>query len=207
MAILETLTSSGLGVAILLIVTLFVGGAGVGVTWIILQQRRYKQFLCEIWQQDGFGQFTIKHDDAGIFVDSQTKNKRLFLKKHNVGLEPDNVPYLITDKGRKKVYLLQTGLKNFRYIKPVITENMITFTVGEEDVNWAINSYERQKKLFAQSWLIQYMPFILLAFVSIIILIMFIQLFKQLPMIKDIVLEMKEVVQGLAQAKSGTTVI
>lgn len=207
MALLETITASGIGVAVMIVVVLLVGGAAIGITWLVMQQRRYKQFRCEIWQQEGSGNFVIKHDDAGIFVDSKTKNKRLFLKKHNVGLDPDNVPYYVDTKGKKKVYLLQTGLKNFKYMRFHIDDGLIKFTVGEEDVNWAINSYERQKKLFAQSWLAQYMPFIMLAFVSIVILVLFIHLFRQIPIIKDLVVEMKEIAKLLVQARSGTTVI
>ena len=103
--------------------------------------------------------------------------------------------------------LLQTGLKNFRYIKPKITADRLRFTVGEEDVNWAVNSYERQKKIFAQSWLAQYMPFMALAFVSIIILILFINLFKVAPDLKEAAIALKEAAQQMAQAKTGTIIV
>lgn len=204
---LETISSGGLNIAVLLIVILFIGVAAIGVTVLLMRWRRYNQFHIEIWQKDGFGHLTIKYDKGGVFVDGKTQNKRLFLKAHNVGLDPDNIPYLITPTGKKKVMLLQTGLKNFKYIKPMVNDNLLHFKVGEEDVNWAINSYERQKKIFAQSWLAQYLPFIMLAFVSMIILIMFIQLFNKFPIILEIVKELKEVTMQLAQAKSGTTVI
>lgn len=204
---LNWLSSSGLSIAILLIIILFVGAAAIGITVLILKWRRYQQFIIEIWQKDGFGQFMVKYDKGGIFVDDKTKNKRLFLKDHNVGLDPDNVPYLTSSKGKKKVLLLQTGLKNFKYIRPAISENLMHFTVGEEDINWAINSYERQKKMFAQHWLAQYLPFIMLAFVSMIILIMFIHLFKIAPDIKLAADALKEAAQALAQARSGTTIL
>lgn len=207
MALLEYLSSSGLSIAVILIIVLFIGAAAIGATVLIMKWRRYQQFHIEIWQKDGFGHLTIKYDQGGVFVDDKTGNKRLFLKKANVGLDPDNIPYLVTPTGKKKVMLLQTGLKNFRYIKPMVRDDLLYFTVGEEDVNWAINSYERQKKLFAQSWIAQYLPFIMLAFVSMIILIMFIQLFNKFPVILEIVKELKEVALHLAQAKSGTTII
>lgn len=207
MAWLDWISSSGLSIAIILIVVLFVGAAAIGITVLILRWRRYQQFVIEIWQKDGFGQFMVKYDKGGIFVDDKTKNKRLFLNDHNVGLDPDNVPYLTSAAGKKKVLLLQTGLKNFKYIRPVISEHLMHFTVGEEDVNWAINSYERQKKMFAQHWLIQYMPFIMLAFVSIIILILFIHLFKVAPDMKEAAIALKEAAQAMAQARSGTLVL
>lgn len=203
----KSLSTGGTSIAVLLIVLLFVAAAAIGIIVLIGKWRRYQQFVCEIWQKDGFGQFKVKYDKAGIFVDDKTKNKRLFLKRANVGLEPDNIPYLTTDQGKRKILLLQTGLKNFRYIRPTIKDDLFYFTVGEEDVNWAINSYERQKKLFAQSWIAQYLPFIMLAFVCIIILILFIQLFNKFPVMLEMIKEMKEVAQALAAAKSGTTVI
>lgn len=207
MAWIETVTGIGSNIAILIIVVLFLAVAVVGILYITQNWKKYKQFQIEIWQKDGFGQFTVKYDDGGIFIDGRTQNKRLFLKKNNVGLNPDNIPYLTTQDGRKKVYLLQTGLKNFSYIKPKIKDELIHFTVGEEDVNWAVNAYERQKKLFAQSWIAQYLPFIMLAFVCMIILILFVQLFNKFPLILEMIKEMKEVARALAQAKSGTVII
>ena len=131
MALIESIGSGGLWIAVLLIAALFVGGLAVLVTWLYLKWKRYQQFEIEIWQRDGLGQLNVKYDKGGIYVDSKTKNKRLFIKKHGVGLDPDNVPYMPSGKNKKKVLLLQTGLKNFRYIKPIITGGMMSFVVGE----------------------------------------------------------------------------
>jgi len=203
----------GVGAKILNVTVAILSGVvllGLGWIGIVSYQKkvaRYQQFNCVIWQNDGFGQITEKYDKAGIFVDDATKNKRLYLKKANVGLSPDNIPFIPAARGKKKVYLLQTGLKNFKYIKPNISSDLIHFTVGEEDVNWAINTYERGKKLFSQSWIAQYLPFIILAFVCLIILVLFMSLFKQIPEIKALVTELAEVAKYLAQCKTGTTVI
>jgi len=205
---LEDIASGAGWVAIILIAGVFVAALAALSTWLLLKWKQYKQFDIEIWQQDGLGQLNVKYDSGGIFVDSKTKNKRLFLKKHKVGLDPDNVPYMPSTKGRKKVLLLQVGLKNFRYIKPSINaQGFMTFNVGEEDVNWAINSYERQKKIFGQTWLAQYLPFMIIAFVSIIILILFINLFKVAPDLKDAAVALKEAAQAMAQAKTGTVYV
>jgi len=179
----------------------------LGWNFYVKKFKRFQQFNVVIWQKDGFSQFKIKYDKAGIFIDDATKNKRLFLKQANVGLNPDNVPYLTSSSGKKTIYLLQTGLKNFKYIKPNITDDYISFTVGEEDVNWAINSYQRDKQRFSQSWLMQYLPFIILAFVCMIILVLFMQLFKQFPVMKEMLAEMTEIAKYLAQAKTGTITI
>ena len=196
------ITGSGAVIALLVIMAIIVIG------WLLYDKhiRRYQQFKCIIWQKDGFRQLTQKYDDAGIFVDKDTQKKRLFLKRARVGLSPDNTPF-ITGGKKKTIYLLQTGLKNFKYIKPVISDGHIKFSVGEEDVNWAIFDYEKQKKKFAQSWIVQYLPFIILAFVCLIILILFMYLFKQFSTIKDLIVELQTLAKIVAAAKSGTAVI
>lgn len=204
---LEDIAQGGLWIAVLLIGVIFVAGFFALATWLYLRWKQYQQFEIEIWQQDGLGKFNVKYDKGGIFVDPKTKNKRLFIKKHKVGLDPDNVPYMPSPSGKKKVLLLQTGLKNFRYIKPTISGQGLGFEVGEEDVNWAINAYERQKKTFGQSMIMQLLPFLIIAFVSIIILILFINLFKVAPDLKDAAVALKEAAQSLAQAKSGTVYV
>jgi hypothetical protein len=176
------------------------------IALIIIKQRRWKQFRCVIFEKDAFGQKVIDFDDAGIFVDGKTKNKRFFLKKYNVGLTPDNVPYVPAGK-TKLVFLYRSGHKNFRYINFNVTDNGMAIKVGEEDLNWAINAYERQKKLFSSSMLLQYMPFIMLAFVSIIILIIFIYFFRHFSDLASFAEAMKEAMKYYAQANSGTTVI
>ena len=129
------------------------------------------------------------------------------MKKSNVGIQPDNIPYIHTTGGKKIVYLLKTGLKNYRFINPIISKDIVAFNVGEEDVNWAINDYERAKKAFGQSLLMQLLPFIVLAFTSIIILILFIFLFKKLDVLSEFGASLAEAAKYVAQAKSGTTII
>jgi hypothetical protein len=79
--------------------------------------------------------------------------------------------------------------------------------VGEEDVNWGVNAYERQKKIFGSNALLQYLPFIALGFVSIVILIMFIYFFKQFSVLKDVALAFESAARTLAQANGGTVVL
>jgi len=178
----------------------------LGLIYAILKWKKYKQFDCRIWEKDGFGQWRETTDGAGIFVDKKTQNKRFFLRKNNVGLEPDNVPY-IPAGGRKVVYLLCTGLKNFRFIKINVGNPNITLDVGEEDVNWAINAYERQKKIFNRDLFMQYLPFAILAFVCVIILIIFIYFFKNFDVLKDVAVALKEAAKEMARAKAGTVII
>lgn len=194
-----------LNIGIIIISIVVAGGLLLLALFLYFKWKRYREYSCIIWEKDGFGQMKQTSDRAGIFVDGRTKNKRLFLKNANVGLDPNNVPY-VQQGGSKFIYLLRTGLKNFQYIRPVIGNPAITLTVGEEDVNWAVNAYERQKRLFAQNIFMQYLPFIALAFVSIIILVIFIYFFKEFSTLKALGSSMSEAAKAIAQAQ-GTTII
>jgi len=195
-----------LNIALMVLSVVLVGGIIVGA-WVWGKYLgKFRQFKCVIWERDGFGQLKESSDTAGVFVDNKTKNKRLFLKKNKVGLNPDTVPYLQCGK-LKTIYLLKTGLKNFSFINVNVKEPTVSLSVGEEDVNWSINAYERQKKLFQSGLLMQLMPFIMIAFVSIIILILFVYLFKNFAAFTDAALALKEAAQSIAGARSGTVVI
>lgn len=200
--------SGALSVTIVIIFAVVILCIVGGVYFAYLQKKKYSQFVCTIWERDGFGQLRQLFDTAGIFVDKKTNNKRFFMRLANVGLEPDNIPYLPGPTGKKYVYLLRTGLKNFAFIRPNVgPTGTIQLKVSEEDVNWGINAYERQKKIFQSSTLMQYMPFILLALVSIVILIIFIYFFKDFGVLKDAALALKDATANLAAAKTGTTIL
>ena len=163
------------------------GGLIGGGLWWYFKEKKYKEFTCVVWDKEN-GE---ARDSAGIFVDGKTNNKRFFMKKFNVGLCPDNVPY--KRLGAKKiVYLIRDGLKNFRFVKLNVSNPNMYMTVTEEDVNWAVNAYDRQKKLFQQSILMQMLPIISLVFVSMVILILFFYLFKKFDVITAVASELKE---------------
>jgi hypothetical protein len=191
-----------------LVIVILVGG-GIVVAGIVLFLKwwKYSQFSCRIWEQDGFGQWRETVDRAGIFVDRKTNNKRFFLKKANVGLSADNVPYISTKGVRKIVYLLRTGLKNFRFIRITPSNPSVFLNVTEEDVNWAVNAYERQKKIFSKDLFLQYLPFMILAFVCIIILVIFIYFFKNFDTLKEVAVAFREAASSIAQANAGTVIV
>lgn len=204
---MATIADKIVNFAIIILGGLLISGIIGLIVHLHLKRKRYKQFKCVIWGRDGFGQLAESQDEAGIFVDSKTKNKRFYMFKNKVGLNADSVPYVSSGKD-KIVYLYQTGLKNFHFIKIGITEPAkVQFTVGEEDVNWGINSYERAKKMFSQSLLMQLMPYIMLAFVSLIILVLFIYLFRQFGALSTFIEKATIFIDHVAAAQSGTTVI
>lgn len=201
MAVMEGVASTALTVGLLIVSTVIIA---MGIFALVLwsnNKKKYGQYNCHIW--DGKG---VSFDTAGVFVDKKTKNKRLFLRKFNVGLNPDKIPYKLAGK-RKIIYLVRYGLKNFRFVDPIVNADTFTIKVGEEDVNWALNAYDRGKIAFTKDWLEKYLPFILIAFVSIIILILFIYLFKQLDTLKEFVLVARDIAVILAQARAGTVVM
>jgi uncharacterized membrane protein len=211
MALMDSLNGMGTGALSIFVigalVVLVVAVIGVGY-WLHRQRKKYSAYRCVVWERDGFGQLRMLFDDAGIFIDKKTNNKRFFMKLANVGLEPDNIPYLPASDNKKYVFLLRTGLKNFTFIKPNVgPTGQIVLKVGEEDVNWAINSYERQKKIFASNTLMAYMPFIALAFVSLVILVIFIYFFRNFKVLAQVADSLNLAAQAMAQASSGTLVL
>jgi hypothetical protein len=205
---LSSIGSGAANIGVTIFLMLLTIGVVVGVVMLIQYRKKYKQFKITIWGRDSFGGIYEEYDEAGIFVDRHTGNKRLFLRRNKVGLNPDNIPYVINKKGKKMIYLTRVGLKNFNYLKPRMNlEGVVSFSVGEEDVNWAVNAYERQKKLFGGNILLQYLPFIALALVSIVILIVFIYLFKNIGVLKDVAVAFQEAATAFAQSQGGTVVI
>jgi len=198
------IASGALNIAVIIGTIIVVGGFLVFLTWFIMYKVLRYNYRCVIFDQNNI---TASQDKAGIFVDGKTKNKRFFLQKYNVGLDPNNVPWKLIS-GKKTVFLIMDGLKNFRFLDINIKPNPGAYiSVGEEDVNWAINDYEKQKKLFQDSKLLQFMPYIAIAFVSIIILTIFIYFFKEFSSLSDMAQSLKEAALAIREAKSGTTII
>lgn len=175
--------------------------------WAYYREKRFKEYTVIVWFRDALGNTHQSVDYGGVFLDKKTNNKRLFLKFANVGLSADEIPFIPGAQGKRYVYVYRKGLKNFFYLKPQLDLAGVSINVGEEDVNWAVNSYERAKKLFAASTLMQYLPFILLAFVSIIILVMFIYFFKDFKYIKEAAEAFAEAAKAYQATHAGTTVL
>ncbi len=209
-SILSSFTGVGQSVlmyVVLFIVFIFFVGIASFIAYSYAKSKRFKQYKCIIFEEDGFGQNQISYDEGGVFIDKKTNNKRFFLKKNSSGLTPDNIPYVMNQKGEKFVFLFRTGLKNFRYINFKLDAKSFGIEVGEEDVNWAVNAYERMKRTFQQSLLMQLLPFIAIAFTVVVILIIFIFFFKQFPILKDVAESFKQAAQALAAANSGTKIV
>ena len=177
---------------IIVILSIGIFGTIAGLlTYYVIKILKHN-YHCTIIEFDGHGHMHQKSDKGGIYVDRKTKMKRFFLKQHKVGLDPNNIPWMPSSGGKKHVYLLQSGLKNFRYLNFSFPKPNFVINVGEEDVNWAITDYEKQKKLFSQSLLLQLMPYFALAFVAVIILVTFIYFFKEFATLKEMAMALRD---------------
>jgi hypothetical protein len=204
---LSNIGGGALNAVIIIIFVLVVVSIVGALAWSYFKTKRYKEYICIVWSRNGFGQLQQNFDNAGVFMDRKTNNIRLFLKNANVGLCPDDIPYLPGAKGQKYIYLYRKGLKNFFFLRSDVQMDFVNIKVGEEDVNWAVNSYEKAKKLFTSNMFLQYMPFIALALVSIIILVMFIYLFKDFKVLRDVATALQAAAEAMRSASAGTTII
>lgn len=199
--------SVALRIVIMIVSIVFTVAFIGGITWWVIRWRRFTEYQCRIFEFDGLDQLRAKTDGAGVFVDKATKTKLFFLKRGRVGLNPDSIPY-VTEGKKKVVYLLKTGQKNYVYLKFKLRKDLLKIKpVGEEDVNWAINDYTKSKKIFQNTLLIQLIPYMAIAFVSIIILVIFIYFFKEFSSLSAMADSLSEAAKAIRDANAGTTVI
>jgi len=162
---------------VIIVMMIIMGLAGLFIWFYYFRYKRYKEYECIIYYKDGLGNLRKTFDHAGIFTKLRSKHKRLWLKRHNVGLTPDSFKYVMGDDGKKYVYLRKTGLKNFHFINVNVADPKVTLTVGEEDVNWALAEYDGLKRWNFKS-ILDWMPFITTIVVTICLMVVFIWFFK-----------------------------
>ena len=193
---------------ILFLVILIVGSLIALIIFLVNNKKKYT-YLCYIIENAGSDNIVMSRDDGGVFVDKKTGNKRFFLKKNNVGLDPDKVPWILSPKGIPVVFLEKDGLKNFKYIDFRLYNDgqPADIFVGEEDVNWALNSYARAKNLFNNSLLQTLMPYLGMLIMGIMIIIMLVLLFQKFEVLNHVATSLERASSNLAQANSGTVVV
>ena len=195
-------------VGIVLVVIILVLVVGIGLFFLFKRWRNYSDFVVRIWEVLESGGIREAYDKAGIFLNTKTGNKLFYLKRLKVGLNPDKLMYLNDSKGKRIVYLLRYGFKNFVFINPFVKDvGDVRFKVGEEDVNWAVNSYEASKKRFSQSLLFQMLPFMVLALVCIIILILMVTLFKNFSVFSSVAESFNQATQTLIAYNTNAGVV
>ena len=134
------------------------------VTGIVIKLRRKLIFnwVVRIWEHDGTGKLIeLPEEKGGIVLDKRTSYRLFLIDRYKYGLKPDNIPYIQNSKGKKVVFLLRKGLKNFQYLNPTICDNPgITFDVQDEDVACAINAFTLYKNPVGQDRLQMILPYV-----------------------------------------------
>jgi hypothetical protein len=200
------------GIVIVILVFLVVL-IGVGV-YFYSQSKKFKQFRCIIFSKDALNNALMEIDDAGIFTDKSTNSKRFFLRKHNVGLDPDKVRH-VQSGNQKFVYLRKYSTKNFAFIDVTsLLKEIPELFVTEQDVNWAIHDYRKHKALDKKNPFMEFAGPITFGFAVIATLILCVWLFKQFDVLKDVAgaistasESLKQAAQQIAAAQSGTKII
>jgi len=166
--------------------------AVIGFTvWNYLKKKKYGEYKVIIFENDSSGNTHEAYDRAGIFLDKLTGFKLFFLEKRKKGLNPNNVPFVVSKdkKGRlvKTVYLKKIGISNYVFLHVKLKEDgSKMFTVGEEDVNWASQDIEKIRRTFnKENWLSKYGAWIFFAVTMIIIMIVVVSLFNKFAILKE----------------------
>lgn len=191
---------------------LFLGG-GLYLIAFYWNKRRRFSWTVRIFNKDATGNIVQEPDDkGGIFLDKKTQYRLFMLKRSKFGLDPDEIPYILTTKGTKVVYLLQTGLKNFQFMKPQVSGNPgIVFNVQDEDVAWAINAWERYKNPYKNQFIEKIMPFIGMAFVFLTVVVALYYIIMKsgfnAELLRELAASSKAIAESLAKASLGTVVV
>lgn len=186
---------SGLFIVLAIVVGCMIIG---GATWWYNHNKKYSQYKIEFYFQDGYKQWHRDYDRAGVFVDAPTGYKRLFLDKMKVNLQADKIPFIPDAKGNRIVSIARYGQKNYRFLTPNIETPDTPFTVGEEDVNWAVVAYEKAKKRFVDSMLMQILPYAALFFTGVVILIIFLYFFKKIDVLQTVAISFEKAANAFA---------
>lgn len=206
-ALMDGIVSGSINIFIMLFFIILIGGIVGGLWWWNKQKKKY-DVTCLIFEKTG-SSIRYDIDIGGIFVDKVTNNKRFYLKRTRVGLEADRVPIINGGKG-KVVLLYRFGLKNFKFIELDFDNNLPTITVGEEDVNWAINSYDYVKKTFGKWDFAKVTSTIIFIVVVLGIIIVLYQLFNKFDVLVQVAQALKDASANLKEieiARNATTVI
>jgi len=199
-------SSTAVNIATMIISVLVIGGLGILLFLFFDRERKFVKYNCLIFEKDASGKVNITRDKAGVFKDKNSTKKMFNLKISKVGLNPDEIKYFTVGK-TKLVYLYKVGHKNYRFIDNLeVLDEGIYVTVGEEDISQAIDQFERAKKLGGQSLIMQLLPFIAIAFTSVIILVIFIYFFKNFDVLKDVAIALQNAAEAIRDASSGTII-
>ena len=179
---------TGIGILVFgMLITFGFVGVGSYIYWF--KYRRYKQYDVKIFEKDNFGNIVLSRDDGAIFTSNN--NKRLWLRKANVSMCADNIPYVVCGKN-KEIYMFKKGHKNYVFVSIRINDSGLKFNVGEEDVNWALISYHKTKMKFQDSIWLKIAPYGIVLVGILVTFAIFFMLIRQM----DKLVEMAAIVKS-----------
>ena len=200
-----------------ILVVIILASLGALGWYFYSQAKKYKQFVCIIFSKDALGNAIREIDSAGIFVDKTTNMKRFFIKKANIGLDPDHVKYIMGTNGKTKyVYLRKYAPKNYAFydLSKLLAADNAELKVTEQDVNWALQEFRKHKALDNKNFWNQYGTYIIWGFAVITTLVLFALLVQKFDVLQSVAgalsnaaTSVKEAAQQLAALKSGTQII
>ena len=174
------------------------------VAWYFMKKKKYSEFIVRIVEEDSHGNIHETDDRAGIFLDKRTGFRLFFLEKAKKGLNPNKVPYITRKvmKGllikkpviEKIVQLRRIGVSNYTFIHPKLDTEGLSFTQGEEDMNWGAQELEKIRRTFGKEniWS-KLAPYIMFIVTIMIIMIILISLFNKFEILKEVSRSMLEI--------------
>jgi hypothetical protein len=190
---------ASLNIGMVFFVILILGGVIFYIRYLYVKWKRFQQYKVLVMYKDTFGNTAYMWDKAGVFINKNLNAKRFYLKKHGCSLSADDVPFIPYGKHRL-VILQKISSKNFRFIKPSMADKL-TFTVSEDDVNWAMEEYSVQKKRWTWSLLKEYLPFVMLFLGMVFIVILALSIIKKF----DVIVLATENLKQTAEIQARTT--
>jgi hypothetical protein len=189
-----------MGFAVLILI-----GAGVAFWWLAFKKANYKTRVIiadKTSSPEGYD-----FDRGAIVKDSKTKRVMFKMLKAGVGLDPDFMMLRHDRKGKPMVFVGKYGFKNYAFLTPSVGDGLFKLGFTQEDVTWAKNEYERSKKMFQNSLLMQILPYAGLAFLIVAFIISMYFVTNKFDVLKDVAANLKEAALALHQANTGTTLI
>ena len=196
------MASTALSAGKVMLVVLFAGSIIIGGFYFFMKRRKW-DFQVVYLNQDGV---TGGIDQGSIFVDRKTKVKRFWLKRANVSMPPDNFPWRLIGN-KRTVFVQRFGVKNFAFVDTKGLGLGAKAEVSEEDVNWAVVDYEKQKLAFSSDKLMQVLPYIIFGVAVIGSVIVIWILVNKFSVLNEIATKLQATAQILANSASGTKVV
>lgn len=206
MAILDVMAQAGYGIFGLM---LFLIGGVIFLAIIFVIYKIYKwnaQFTDTVLvlKKDNLGNIVGEWDRGGACFDVQSKHRLWFLKSGIGGLDPDKKPFISTKKG-VFVIVFKQGLKALHYVTPIVNEKGdMELKVSDQEISWAINAYERSKKILFWDRLKEFLPYIAAFMFMVIACALLVFLINKLDL-KAVVAQLESTARIIAEAKMSCT--